>query len=321
MKPLPLVLTLLAGLVSACGPTEGPITYAEAPDPLAVSGVHPLTLDISVPDPEVHGEGPFPAIVWIHGGGWRYGDLYDGFGKDVLAKAPERGFVGLSINYRLTLQEDEDGAPRFPWPAQIEDSRCAIRWLSSHSDEYGVDTDLVGVAGYSGGAHLALLLAEAPEQTRWDAAFCEHDGSAEVAAAFSRSGPTDLVQLWDTTTDLGREWAGLALGVSEESAAADISVLEEVSPLSYVDEDDTVPLHLDQGLDDEMVVASTTPGFVDAVHDAGQPIELVEYTDQDHSWGGSSSDHSIEEMYRFHERELLGETAAVSCSPWPDCED
>ncbi len=222
MKILSAAALLTGLLLSARAPTEGPVTYALAPDQLADDGVHALTLDISAPDPELHGQGPFPAIVWIHGGGWRYGNLYDGFGKGVLVHGPERGYVGVSINYRLTLDEDEDGDPRFPWPAQIQDSRCALRWLSN-----------------SGGGHLALLLSQGSDQSQWDTDFCEHDGAVEIAAAFSRSGPTDSVRLWETTIDLGREWAALALGVSEESEAAEISdVLDEVSPLMYVDEQD-----------------------------------------------------------------------------------
>ncbi len=129
---------------------EGPIVYAEVPDALADGGVHELTLDIAVPDADVYGEGPFPAIIWIHGGGWHQGDLYDEAGSDVIESGPEQGYVGLSINYRLTDELDENGDPRFPWPAQIEDARCAVRWLSSQSDVYGVDPDRIAVAGYSG---------------------------------------------------------------------------------------------------------------------------------------------------------------------------
>ena len=160
MKILSAAALLTGLLLSARAPTEGPVTYALAPDQLADDGVHALTLDISAPDPELHGQGPFPAIVWIHGGGWRYGNLYDGFGKGVLVHGPERGYVGVSINYRLTLDEDEDGDPRFPWPAQIQDSRCALRWLSN-----------------SGGGHLALLLSQGSDQSQWDTDFCEHDGA------------------------------------------------------------------------------------------------------------------------------------------------
>ncbi len=173
----------------------------------------------------------------------------------------------------------------------------------------------------SGGAQLALMLAEAPEQTQWDADFCEHGGSVEVAAAFSRSGPPDFVGLWDLTTDLAREWGGLALGVSEDAALEDIiDILEEVSPLRYVDSTDTVPLYLHQGLDDEMVVGSTVDAFVDAVDAAGQPIGLVEFSDQGHTWSGEPHEHSIADMYRFFDQELKGEAVSLSCSPWPDCE-
>jgi len=321
-QPAPVFVLLLVVALAGCGPTEGPIVYAEAPDPLSEGGVHPLTLDITVPDPELHGEGPYPAIFFIHGGGWRYGNLYDGFGEGVLQDGPERGYVAVSINYRLTLAEDEDGDPRFPWPAQIEDSRCALRWLTSHADEYGVDIDRVGLAGYSGGGHLALLISEGSDQQHWDADFCPNEGPIEFAAAFTRSAPTDTVQLWETTVDLGREWSAYALGVSPDAAVDEIrDELEEVSPLTYVDPTDTTPLHLHQGLDDELVVPSTTGRFVDATAEVGQPLTLVEFEDEGHSWGGDPLRHSVDDMYRFFDRELRGEPATLSCSPWPGCED
>jgi len=239
----------------------------------------------------------------------------------VLEDGPERGYVAVSINYRLTLAEDEAGDPRFPWPAQIEDTRCALRWLTSHADEYGVDTERIGLAGYSGGGHLVLLMSEGSDQERWDADFCPNDGPIEFAAAFGRSAPTDTVRLWETTVDLGREWSGYALGVSEDASVEDIrDELEEVSPLTYVDPTDTTPLYLHQGLDDELVVASTTARFMDATEAAGQPVTLVEFEGEGHSWGGDPLEHSVEEMYRFFDRELRGDGSVLSCSPWPSCE-
>jgi len=316
------LLTLLALLpLSACAPSEGPIVYAQVPDTFSDTGVHDLTLDITTPDPDTQGAGPFPAIVWIHGGGWRFGNLYDGFGRDILEHGPKRGYVAVSINYRLTLDEDDSGDPRFPWPAQIQDTRCALRWLSDHAADYGIDTHRIGLAGYSGGGHLALLTTEAPEHERWDGDFCNNKGPIQVAATFSRSGPSDLSALWPETGDLGREWAGYALNVSPDADVSAIrGVLDEASPLTYVDSLDSTPLYLNQGLDDEMVPADTQGAFLEAVRAAGQPVEVLEFENQGHSWGGDESTHSIEEMYRFFERELQGGSPEMSCSPWPSCE-
>ena len=58
-------------LLAGCGPTG--IIYATVPDDLAIGGEQQLRLDLAEPDPAVHGEGPYPAVVFIHGGGWEAG--------------------------------------------------------------------------------------------------------------------------------------------------------------------------------------------------------------------------------------------------------
>ena len=82
-----------------------------------------------------------PAIVVVHGGGWRKGKLESvrGFGE-LLGQA---GFVCLLASYRLSTEA--------PWPAQIEDLKCAIRFLRANAASLGVDPDRIGVVGDSAG--------------------------------------------------------------------------------------------------------------------------------------------------------------------------
>ena len=94
-----------------------------------------------------------PAIVMIHGGAWRSGS------KFAMMRHARRltrvGYVVMAINYRL--------APKYPWPAQIDDCRAALNFLSMHANEYNVDTDRVGVYGYSAGGQMASVLAATNE--------------------------------------------------------------------------------------------------------------------------------------------------------------
>jgi acetyl esterase/lipase len=104
------------------------------------------TLDLYVPA----GDGPFPIIVWIHGGGWH------SLGKQphglwFASEFGPHGFAVASIAYRLT--------PDAPFPAQIEDCHLALDWLREHAAEHALDTQLIGVVGHSAGAHLCALVA------------------------------------------------------------------------------------------------------------------------------------------------------------------
>ena len=112
-------------------------------------------LDLYVPE---KGDGPFPIIVWIHGGAWMSGDkngcppLSSGF--------VARGYAGVSLDYRLS------GDAIFP--AQIEDCKAAIRWLRAHAKEYRLDPTRIGVWGASAGGHLVALLGTSGDSQEFD---------------------------------------------------------------------------------------------------------------------------------------------------------
>jgi len=105
---------------------------------------HRLRADLYVP----RGKGKFPGVVLIHGGGWRTGSK----GHMVVhaRRLAERGYVAMSINYRL--------APRHKFPDQIHDCKAAVRWMRAHAEEYQVASERLAAYGYSAGGHLACLL-------------------------------------------------------------------------------------------------------------------------------------------------------------------
>jgi len=113
------------------------ISYAEA-------GKVKLLLDAYLPA----GDGPFPGVLVVHGGAWASG------GKTQLAPyavgLTANGFAAFAISYRL--------APRYKFPAQIEDCRSAVRWIRKHAAGYHVDPQRLGGVGYSAGGHLVALL-------------------------------------------------------------------------------------------------------------------------------------------------------------------
>jgi acetyl esterase/lipase len=140
-----------------------------------------LKLDVYIPDQTV--ACPTPAVVFIHGGGWRQGDKYPSR-VNMLAQA---GFVCVGINYRLS-----DVAP---FPAAVEDAKCAVRWLRAHAEEYNVNPERIGVWGGSAGGHLSLMVGLADGSLGLEGSGGWGAYSSRVQAACSYYGPTELVRL------------------------------------------------------------------------------------------------------------------------------
>jgi len=140
----------------------------------------------------------------------------------------------MAINYRL--------APKHKHPAQIEDCREALRWLQHHAQEYHIDTEKLGVWGYSAGGHLAALLAtdRKPE-----------DPSVKVCVA--GGAPVDLRMIPEDS----RALVGFMGGTRRALGDAYL----EASPISHVSPDDP-PILLYHGDADELVPI----GFASKMH-------------------------------------------------------
>lgn len=140
-------------------------------------------LDLAMP--EAKSEQPRPAIVFIHGGGWRGGDKRAGYFLGGALEFAAKGYVGVTINYRLTGEA--------PFPACVEDVRCAVRWLRAKAAEYNIDPNRIGAYGNSAGAHLVCLLGLAENDRELDGDAPYREFSSGVQAVCASAAPTDFV--------------------------------------------------------------------------------------------------------------------------------
>lgn len=127
-----------------------------------------------------------PAVVVIHGGGWRSGGR-----AEMISEAQSlasSGFAAFSIDYRLAPP-----GGNFQAGAASDDVHTAVQWVRTNAVEYGVDATRVGALGSSAGGHLAMMAATTGTK-----------GADRVDAAVSWSGPTDLPALGITTLAGGR---------------------------------------------------------------------------------------------------------------------
>jgi acetyl esterase/lipase len=127
------------------GTTKRDVTYC------TVDGAA-LKLDVYYPA-KVTAKGAFPVVVYVHGGQLISGSKNAPAGSlagALLPAATARGYAFVSIDYRL--------APANKWPAQIEDSKCAIRYLRANASTLGIDPDRIGIIGSSSGGTLVSLM-------------------------------------------------------------------------------------------------------------------------------------------------------------------
>lgn len=105
-----------------------------------------IPVRIYIPD----GDGPFPALVYYHGGGWVIGDL-DIVDVPCRRIANQANCVVVSVDYRL--------APEHKFPAAIEDAYTAVKWVATYADSIQVDSNRIAVGGDSAGGNLATVVS------------------------------------------------------------------------------------------------------------------------------------------------------------------
>ena len=269
-------------------PSFPDLTYASV-------GGQPLMLDLYLPQ---NGAAPRPLVVWIHGGGWSGGSRFP-------APAHARrllnfGVAVASISYRLTSQAGQWGAEPVIFPAQIHDSKAAIRWLRAHAAEYQIDPNRVGVWGSSAGGHLAALVGTSGNDPALEGVVGGNLGqSSAVQVAVDYYGPTDLLSMQlDVTTPpgsiidhdapsspesrlIGFDQPGEGIGVLRANADNPappfpqlITRVTELSPLTWVDaadppslivhgdQDSSVPIAQSERLLTNLMAFGHAPAFI-----------------------------------------------------------
>ena len=209
-----------------------------------------------------------PAILFVHGGGWREGDRSQLRGYAILLA--RLGFVTLCTSYRLSTEA--------VWPAQIKDINCALSYLRTNSDSLGIDKERVGVSGNSAGGHLALMAAT--KIKKFGGQGYNNNESSYVKAVCALYPPARIKKL-DNTDPLDNAFLAL---MGEEAEQNDY---DAASPINYINKH-YVPTMLVHGSKDNVVSLRDSNDLYKKLLKYNIPAEMHIFSEEDHAFDGKN---------------------------------
>src|SRR5580704_10264739 len=245
-------------------------------------------LQLNLARPKI-GDGPFPAVLCIHGGGFRAGtrDGYD----DLCMQLAKRGYVAATITYRLS--------PKYKFPAAVHDAKAAVRWLRANAATYKINPDKIGVTGGSAGGHLAQFLAVTAHVPEFEGAGGNPEQSSSVACVVNFFGPSDFTKSYGKSVDAAvvlPMWLG---GNLETARQLHI----RASPLNWVTPD-AAPTLCVHGTLDNYVAYEQAVWIVDRLKAAGVEASLVTLKGAGHGFRGDDAKTADKALFEFFDKKL-----------------
>ena len=210
---------------------------------------------------------PLPGIIVIHGGGFNDGDKARGRELNISENLTLKGYVCMSINYKLRRTQGQ-----VTWPQSVHDAKAAVRYLRKEAANLGVDPEKIGVIGCSAGCNLSMMLATTGPADGFDAVKGEpyQDVSARVACAIGFYGAVDLMNYHDMKM----------FAKTREEAP---ELYKKGSPITYLDAKDP-PMLLVHGTADKTVPLSQSETFLRIAKQQGAPCALEVIPDAPHTF-------------------------------------
>lgn len=208
-----------------------------------------LKLDVFQPDAASDDR---PALIYVHGGGWVFGDKKDQ-GLPLCNHLASLGWVCFNINYRLS--------PGATWPEHLIDAKAAIAWVREHAADYGVDPGFIAISGGSAGAQIAAMAALTQGEEGLQPGF--EDEETAVQAVVTSYG------VYDLTNRLGAhnpEFVSKMIGplVVKAEIEKEPEKFASASPRDHTDKA-SIPWLVIHGDADELAPAVEARDFFDAM--------------------------------------------------------
>jgi len=250
-----------AGSSPAAADVRGPQWQGTRSVTYCVEDGQALLMTLFAPNNPGVSQHPVPVVLQVHGGGWQQGSRFTSLADSTTATdLVSAGFMVASIDYRL--------APKYPWPDQIVDVECAVRFLRAHATTFGIDPTRIAAWGDSAGGQLVSLLGTANVSQPWQKGSYLTE-SSRVAAVVDEFGPADL-----GATDWPHSTAEMIRTVFGAWPSAASPVLKGASPVTYVTAGDP-PFLIIQGRDDQVVPVSQSEELAQRLRAVGNHPDLV----------------------------------------------
>ncbi|MCP4401136.1 MAG: alpha/beta hydrolase [bacterium] len=256
---------VLASLLINAGPVSAEAAKVLRDIEYTVYQGSSMQLDIYLPATE----GPYPLIVWLHGGAFRMGNrtwIEQGALDQV-----SRGYALASVSYSFSQTAQ--------WPVQAYQIKAAIRWLRAHAAGYNVDPDKFIAWGMSAGGHLASIAGTSGDEKRLeDLTLGNSHYSSRVQAVVSWYGPSDFLRMGgshDNADSPESELVGCPVQTCPEKTA-------RANPVTYITPDDP-PFYIMHGTGDSSVPHSQSVILYDALQQAGVTATFISLPDYVHS--------------------------------------
>ena len=242
-----------------------------------------------------------PALIYIHGGGWKNGNKNQGNVR--LIPYVESGeYVGISIGYRLSGEAQ--------WPAQIHDCKAAIRWVRGNAKNYGINPEKIGMFGTSAGGHLVAMLGTSKNVKELEGDLGNYKKmKSTVHCVVNFFGPSALLEMskypsridHDAANSPESELIGGALQENKKKAM-------DASPINYVTKDDCPFIHV-HGTDDQLVPYNQSVILHKKLLENGCDSRLITVKGGGH--GGFRNDTIQKITEKFFAKQLLGKELQI----------
>lgn len=256
----------------------------------AVDGVQqPLLLDVARPKDQ---KKSLPVVLVVHGGGWTDGSRADY--TYMLNWLAQQNFIGVSVDYRLS--------PKNKFPDQLEDLKCAVRWLRANEVLYRFDARRIVAIGASAGAHLVALLGTTAGMSQFEGIGGSPNQSSSIDAMVLHAGVYDLSSLVrelavnpSSESHGGIQAVSMLLGGNNDPTSKAYAI---ASPASYVSKQ-TVPALLLHGRNDSLVPFNEALRFGSLLTGLGLDNEVVIMNGAGHGDFGSDPGLVIMKLLNF----------------------
>lgn len=234
-----------------------------------------------------------PAIIWIHGGGFTE--------EDISRKCrPERRFLHLvkegyflaSIDYRLAQVR--------PFPAQMEECKCAVRYLRKNADKFGIDPERIGIWGESYGGQIAGLMSVSEGIPDFeDKGGCE-GVSSEIQAAVSWYGALDALEFHNIRMAVDPDYPPRFAVIYGGSPEKMKDVLNKTNPMTYINKKHCPLLAMSSDTDDRISYTVNTE-FCEQAEKYGNFAKYVVVKNQGHGYfEGEEYDQTLYDFFAEH---------------------